>query len=109
MTLTYTYNDLNHVTSIASPDGKSVSYTYSGCCPRLVESVTDRAGRTTSFVYDELKRLIESTNPENGITTHTYDANGNLLSFTDPENHTTTFDYDLGSREKNLLKRKQEY
>lgn len=96
--LAYTYNNLNHVTQVAYPDGKSVNYEYSGCCPRLIDSVTDRAGRTTNFVYDANKRLLESINPEGGRTQYVRDANGNLHYLIDPNGNTTSFEYDLDNR-----------
>jgi YD repeat-containing protein len=75
-----TDNDLNHVTVVTYPDGRSKTSTYSGCCPRLVDRATDRAGRVTTFDYDALKRPIRTTNPEGGVTQFAYDPNGNLTA-----------------------------
>lgn len=93
ITLTYDYNNLNHLTATTYPDGKSELITYSDCCPRIIESITDRAGRTTRYRYDALKHLIEIINPENGISTYTYDASGNVKTFTDPNGNVTSFEY----------------
>ncbi len=98
LTLTYDYNNLDNVTKITYPDGKFISYTYSGCCPHLVDTVTDRSGRTTTYKYDALKRLTEVINPESGTMKYTYDANGNLVKFNDTNNNVTSFEYNKDNR-----------
>jgi RHS repeat-associated protein len=98
LTLTYDYNGLNEVTKITCPDAKFETYTYSSCCPHIVDIITDRAGRTTSYVYDELKRRTQITNPEGGLIRYGYDANGNRTELTDPNGNVTSFDYNLDDR-----------
>lgn len=98
LTVTNDYNALNQVLRVTYPDGRFESYAYSTCCPRLLDSVTDRGGRTSVFIHDALKRLIQTVNPEGGITQFGYDANGNRTSLTDPNGNATTFDYDLDNR-----------
>jgi RHS repeat-associated protein len=98
LTVTNDYNGLNQVVRITYPDGRFESYTYSTCCPRLLDSVTDRGGRITLFIHDALKRLVQTVNPEGGITQFGYDANGNRTSLTDPNGNVTTFAYDLDNR-----------
>jgi RHS repeat-associated protein len=97
-TLIYEYNNLNHVTAIIYSDGKSVTKTYSSCCPLLVDSTKDRSGRTTKYIYDDLKRLSETFNPEGGITKYGYDANGNVIKLIDPNSNVTSFENDLNNR-----------
>jgi RHS repeat-associated protein len=98
LTLTYDYNDLNHVTRITSADGKFVEYGYSSCCPRSVDYVTDRAGRTTYFTYDKMQRLVSEHQPGVGYIHYQYDANGNLTHLTDANGNTTRFEYDNEDR-----------
>jgi RHS repeat-associated protein len=98
LTVTNDYNALNQVVRVTYPDGRFESYAYSTCCPRLLDSVTDRGGRTTVFIHDALKRLIQTVNPEDGITQFGYDANGNRTSLTDPNGNATSFAYDLDNR-----------
>jgi RHS repeat-associated protein len=98
LALTFDYNDLNNITRVTHPDGKFVAFTYAGCCPRLIESVTDRFGRVTRYVYDELDRLRQIIDPESMITAFEYDANGNRKRLIDANSHVTTFDYDLDNR-----------
>lgn len=95
LTLTYDYNNLNNVTKITYPDSKFTSYSYSGCCPHLIDSETDRSGRTTRYTYDALKRLTDTINPEGGIIRNAYDANGNLIKLIDQNNNATIFEYDF--------------
>ena len=97
LTRTYDYSPLNQVVRVTYPDSRFESYTYSSCCPRLLDSMTDRAGRTTYFTYDALKRLIRTEHPE-GITRFGYDANGNHTNLIDPNGNITTFIYDLNNR-----------
>ncbi|HXX19881.1 MAG TPA: RHS repeat-associated core domain-containing protein [Candidatus Acidoferrum sp.] len=58
-------------------------------------SIVQGGSRNRSFVYDSLKRLTSSTNPEsnaNGTaTTYTYDANSNVTSKTDARGITTNY------------------
>ncbi|MBI5117255.1 RHS repeat protein, partial [Candidatus Poribacteria bacterium] len=97
--LTYEYNDLNKVTRVTYPDGRFESYTYSDCCPHLLDSVTDRAGRTTHYIHNPLKRLIATIDSESGITArYVYDADGNLIKLIDPNGHGTRFEYDVVGR-----------
>ncbi|MCP4351614.1 MAG: hypothetical protein GY795_39620 [Desulfobacterales bacterium] len=98
LTLTYDYNDLNMTTKITHPDSKFVSYSYSGCCPYLQESVSDRAKRTTYYYYDDLRRLTDVKNPESGIISYKYDANGNMTKLIDANRNKTRFEYDLDNR-----------
>jgi RHS repeat-associated protein len=98
LTVINDYNNLNQVVRVAYPDGRLESYAYSACCPHLLDSVTDRGGRTTVFIHDALKRLIQTVNPEGGITQFAYDANGNRTSLIDPNGNATTFAYDLDNR-----------
>jgi RHS repeat-associated protein len=98
LTLKYQYNGLNHIKKIIYPDAKSVGYTYAGCCPRLVEAITDRAGRTNHYEYDDLQRLSKIIDPAGGTTTFLYDENGNLVTLVDANGNATVFDYDLNGR-----------
>lgn len=93
VTLTFDYNNLDDLTKITWPDGKFITATYSTAFPHLVTSVTDRAGRTTSYAHDSLKRLIQVTNPEGGVTRFTYDKDGNLILMALPSGGLTRYFY----------------
>jgi RHS repeat-associated protein len=97
--ITYDYDNLNQSKTITYPDGKTEKITNSQLCPNLVDSTTDRAGRTTNYQYDALKRLVQRDGPD-GTFKYYYDNNSNLKKFTDANNKDTQFDYDLDNRLK---------
>ena len=98
LTVTNDYNGLNQTTRRTYPDGRFESYVYSTCCPRILDSTTDRGGRITVFAHDALKHLTQIINPEGGIVQFGYDANGNRIQLIDPNGNTTTYAYDLDNR-----------
>jgi RHS repeat-associated protein len=69
-------------------------YTYDGLDDLL--SVAQGGSHNRSFIYDSLKRLTSSTNPETGPTTpvvYTYDANGNVSTKKDGRGTASTISY----------------
>jgi RHS repeat-associated protein len=96
--VTYDYNNLDQVTRITYADGKFKSFQYSSCCPRLLDSVTERSGQTTFYSYDKLNRLIAITDPADGVTRFAYDADGNRTQLVDPKGNITRFKYDNNNR-----------
>ncbi|HEX8845109.1 MAG TPA: RHS repeat-associated core domain-containing protein [Pyrinomonadaceae bacterium] len=76
----YTYDTLDNLTGVSQYDS--------------VSQVT----QTRTFVYDSLKRLVSSTNPESGTTTYAYDALGNLLVRTDARGVSSHASYDALNR-----------
>jgi RHS repeat-associated protein len=95
--ISYEYDNLDQTKTITYPDARTEIISNSTLCPYLVDSVTDRAGRTTSYQYDALKRLYQRVGPE-GIYLYGYDANSNLKTFTDANSKVTSFDYNLDNR-----------
>ncbi len=94
--LSYAYNELNHLTTVTYPDGKTESYEYSSPhSPNLQTAIIDRAGRRTDYYYSATEELEKSINPEGGVTSYGYDPQGNLTRFTDPNSNTTNFAYDV--------------
>jgi YD repeat-containing protein len=59
---------------------------------------TSQGTQTRTFVYDSLKRLSSTTNPENGTVNFTYDNGGNLLVQTDARGVSTHLSYDVLNR-----------
>jgi YD repeat-containing protein len=55
ITMAYDYNDLDGITRITYPDGRSTTYSYSTCCAGLTDSVTGRNGVTVNFIYDRMR------------------------------------------------------
>ncbi len=95
--LEYDYDDLDRILKTTYPDTRFETLNYSSCCPRIIDDVTDRAGLTTSYTYDSLKRLTEVQGPT-GIIKYRYDANDNMVKLIDADGKETAFNYDLDNR-----------
>ena len=61
-------------------------------------SKKDKEGKTTTYVYDSLNRLVKVIDPLNGETAYTYDNRDNLIALKDAKNQVTTFTYDRNNR-----------
>ncbi len=73
--LTYQYDIYGNVTSVAYPDGKSVTYTFDAL--DRMTSVTDLEGKTTRYEYDLDGNLTKVIRPD-GETRLFYDALGQV-------------------------------
>ena len=87
---------MGRLTRTVYPDGTHEETTYDAEGRRLTSK--DRAGRVTSFTYDELGRLTKTTYPDNTFTSTTYDAAGQVLTTTDARGNVTTYFYDDAGR-----------
>ncbi|MBB4961426.1 polymorphic toxin-type HINT domain-containing protein [Micromonospora polyrhachis] len=65
-------------------------------------SVTDAAGNTWRYVYDQRGRKVRDEDPDKGISTSTYDAAGQLLTSTDARGITLAYTYDALGRKTSL-------
>jgi YD repeat-containing protein len=109
----YQYDVLNRLvrTIEADPDGgggpltsptTQIAYDARG----NVASATDARGNTTTSLYDDKNRLIESTGPDPDgagplaapVTRYAYDLAGNLASLTDANGNVTQYQYDSRNR-----------
>jgi RHS repeat-associated protein len=91
-------DSLGRLTSVyEDPSGLNyqTSYTYD-----VLDNLTTvtQGVQTRTYVYDSLKRLTSSTNPESGTMTLGYDSNGNVTTRLDARNITTTMTYDALNR-----------
>ncbi|MGH8108576.1 MAG: hypothetical protein ACREO1_07655, partial [Arenimonas sp.] len=96
----YTYNGLNDLTSLSSPDTGATSYTYDAAGNR--KSQTDAKLMVSNYSYDVLNRLTQVSYPSaSGLTSsYVYDtvnaicgagenfAKGRLTQLTDPSGNT---------------------
>ena len=85
---------------INTPGNTSEVYTYD-CCG--VKTFKNRLGGITAYGYHEIsKKLVATTNANNGVELRDYDpATGRLESITDPTGVKQTFRYDAqGRRDK---------
>jgi RHS repeat-associated protein len=102
---TYTHDLLGRILkqTLPDPDGAEnplpapwTEFVYS---PRgELLSMTDHTERTTSFEYDAVGRLIETTNPDDGVRTNAFDPAGNLVAMTDELGRVARFVHDSRGR-----------
>jgi YD repeat-containing protein len=107
-TTTSTYDKLGRLTQITDPLGNQTQYSYDAngnmiCrldANALSTSVTpghqpeNTDGCTESRTYDELNRLIQSTDANNYYTAYTLNLYGSPLSVTDAAGNVTAYLYD---------------
>nr|WP_275984165.1 RHS repeat-associated core domain-containing protein [Paenibacillus hamazuiensis] len=96
----YVYDAMNRRTATIAPDGQGleyIKYTGKGQVEKIVNGVQYNgdvaASPGTSYVYDGLGKVLESTDALGGITRFAYDVLGNLVTKTDARNITTTYAY----------------
>ena len=101
----YTYDQLNRVTSMTSPIGMVTTYGYDSLGNRtsMIEASGTALARTTTFEFDAANRLVKQKNAEGVFTKFDLDENGNILTQTEafglPEARITKYAYDkLGRR-----------
>ena len=75
-----------------NPDDTYTEYAYDAS--DNISTITDAAGKTTTYDYDLFDRLTTVTQPGNVITGYAYDRQDNLITVTDAESHATTYVYD---------------
>lgn len=94
-TLTLAYDNLDRLTNVTYPDQTFEQFTYE----RLdMVAYRDRAGRLTSFDYDDLGQMKKSTDPMGRVTLLDWCGCGSLRSLTDAMGRTTTWFNDVQGR-----------
>lgn len=94
-TLTYGYDAADRITTITYPDATFYRLSYS-----LLDrtSITDRAGRQTTFEYNNMRQLTMRTDPLNRVTKFEWCKCGSLRRLADPLGRGTTWRHDLQGR-----------
>lgn len=84
----YSYDDVfvsptnwTRTVTVTDPDNKSTEV-KSDVVERLVESVKDELGYTTTYEYDVQDRISKVTQPEGNYVSYLYDSRGNLKQTT---------------------------
>lgn len=101
------FNKSGYIYKMVDADGNTATITYDGT---NIKSVTDGAGRVTTFTYDtynDMSRLTQVTDPSGRITALTYDG-GNLQKVTYPDGTTVQFQYTsvtANEKQYNLISR----
>ena len=96
-TTTDTYDAANEITGISYSDGTTpnvtnITYNADG----QMTGMTDGTG-TSSWTYDSLNRLTQSTNGAGATVQYTYDLAGNLTGITYPNGKPVTRAYNAGN------------
>jgi RHS repeat-associated protein len=102
---TLTYDSQGDLASITDPLGDKTTFTYDSFGERI-SSVSPRGNAfgadpnqyTTSYSYDALGRLTQTTDPLGHISKQTYDADSNLASSVDGKNNTTSYTYNADNQ-----------
>ncbi|MCQ4165883.1 putative Ig domain-containing protein [Tahibacter harae] len=86
------YDAEGRLVATTDANNKRIEYTHN--IAGKIETVKNRRGFTTTYVYDDNGWVLSETNALNEQTVHTYDENGNELTTKDPLNRVTmrTFD-----------------
>ncbi|MDO3384918.1 RHS repeat-associated core domain-containing protein [Gilvimarinus sp. SDUM040013] len=89
---TYEYNKLNRLLkSISGEDVAETSYAYDAL-GNLTQS-TDALNRVTTREYDALNQVSSMVDGLTQTTSFSHDEDGQLTGVTDPNNHTTSYTY----------------
>jgi RHS repeat-associated protein len=98
----YGYDALHRLTAVrqtlASAPGGAATTAYAYDVMDDLAAVTDPNGNTTSYRYDDFRRLARQDSPVTGATSYQYDPAGNLVSITDARGAVTTRTYDASNR-----------
>ncbi|MGA9059562.1 MAG: DUF6531 domain-containing protein [Terriglobia bacterium] len=83
---TINYDSSNRITSVASPGGGALSFTYGDSNhPSQATKVQDSVGTIATYTYDSSSRLTLVSYPDGSALNFTYDTNSMILSVTDSQ------------------------
>ena len=94
-TYAYAYDKTGNVEKVTGPTGTAIAYTYDPA-GNLLTLYT--AGSTTTYTYDALNRVTQTTDALGGRTTYTYDKAGNMTAATYADGASYTYEYDAMGR-----------
>jgi RHS repeat-associated protein len=89
----YLYDNRHNLTEIIDPRGVRAARTEYDEVGRLIKT-TDSTGKAVTFIHDLVARRETVADRLGKVTVHEYDADGNVLRTTDPLEGTTSFTYD---------------
>jgi RHS repeat-associated protein len=102
----FEYDELNRLVAVVqnyrpsfTPDAETnvrTEYTYDAVGNRL--AIVDALGGSSSMEYDEVNRLVRTTDALANSTLHAYDSVGNRTQLTDGNGAITHFGYDAANR-----------
>src|SRR5262249_52888324 len=86
------YDNQGRLAGVTDANGNTVHLTNDP--GNSSETVLDRLGNPTTYVYDGRGNILTEVDALGGVTHRTYDSNNNLLTETDPLGHTKIMSYD---------------
>ena len=94
-TFAYGYDAADRITTISYPDTTVQTFTYT-----LLDTttITDRAGRQTTFEYNNVRQPIQRTDPLGRVTLFQWCKCGALRRLADPMGRITTWRHDIQGR-----------
>jgi len=90
------YTPAGKLTKIEFNAGGFVVFAYDPATGNLL-SATDHFGRTLTFGYNTLNKLVQVTAPGGAVYAYTYDTGDLLLTRVAPGSQTLTYNYDYPS------------
>jgi RHS repeat-associated protein len=95
--LSYTWSAARRLTSVTNNQGETVEYDYDLMGNRTAQHLKDATGnlaQQSTWVYDELGRLLRSVGAAGQTNAYQYDLNDNPTVSTNPKLHSNTKAYD---------------
>lgn len=93
-TMTFSYSN-GHLSGVTDSAGRTATFSYDE--NSLLTSITDPKGNVYAFGYEDMD-LVSVANPDGGQWLYTYDEDGFMLTKTDPEGNYVTYTYDAFHR-----------
>ncbi|HEY0094283.1 MAG TPA: hypothetical protein VGB96_08165, partial [Archangium sp.] len=90
----YTYDLLNRPATVTDVAGKVTTYSYTP----LTTTVTDARQQSYLTTRDALGRVVSRQDPRGGVERYRYDRNGNLTRYTNRRGQTVAYGYDVLNR-----------
>jgi len=95
-TTNYSYDILDRILSVATPDGKTAQYGYDAVGRRTSLSYPD--GKHVGYIYDPAGRLSQVEDWLARTTRYSYDVGGNLTGTAYPNGASIAFSHDAANR-----------
>jgi RHS repeat-associated protein len=95
-TTTYSYDELDRLTEVQDPYGKTVSYGYDTSVHKTTLTYPDN--KPVVYEYDNMSRLWKVTDWLGFTTTYSYDPRSNLYSLTNTTGTNISYTYDKAGR-----------
>ncbi|MEU7826398.1 RHS repeat-associated core domain-containing protein [Catellatospora sp. NPDC049133] len=83
-----------------SPSGTAQVVRYTYLPTGSVDVITDSAGNSWDYEYNQRNQKIRSKDPDAGTTTYTYDSSGSITSTTDARQIKVSYRYDALGRKR---------